>query len=85
MLRVHCQPSKAIHQMLAAILLDRDLSLDPTDLLQKTNLMRGEAKDQISSESMTLDGLTINEINNVYDRVPKLRQSFQKILNIMTG
>mgnify|MGYP001827738100 FL=1 len=80
-----CQPSKAIHQMLAAILLDRDLNLDPTDLLQKTNLMRGEAKDQISSESMTLDGLTINEINNVYDRVPKLRQSFQKILNIMTG
>jgi flagellar biosynthesis protein FlhG len=78
------QPSKAIHQMLAAILLDRDQRLDRDDLLQKTNLMRSEAKDQIRSETMTLDGLTISQINNIYDRVPKLRQSFQKILNIMT-
>ena len=78
------QPSKAIHQMLAAILLDRDQSLDRDDLLQKTNLMRDEAKDQIRSDTMTLDGLTISQINNIYDRVPKLRQSFQKILNIMT-
>ena len=78
------QPSKAIHQMLAAILLDRDQSLDRDDLLQKTNLIRSEAKDQIRSETMTLDGLTISQINNIYDRVPKLRQSFQKILNIMT-
>jgi hypothetical protein len=58
--------------------------LDRDDLLQKTNLMRSEAKDQIRAETMTLDGLSINQINNVYDRVPKLRQSFQKILNIMT-
>ena len=79
-----CQPSKAIHQMLAAILLDRDQRLNRTELLQKTNLMRSEAKDQISSGTMTLDGLTISQINNIYDRVPKLRQSFQKILNIMT-
>jgi hypothetical protein len=78
------QPSKAIHQMLAAILLDRDQSLDRDDLLQKTNLMRSDAKDQIRSETMTLDGLTIGQINNIYDRVPKLRQSFQKILNIIT-
>jgi flagellar biosynthesis protein FlhG len=78
------QPSKAIHQMLAAILLDRDQSLDRDDLLHKTNLMRSEAKDQIRSETMTLDGLTVSQINNIYDRVPKLRQSFQKILNIMT-
>jgi hypothetical protein len=78
------QPSKAIHQMLAAILLDRDQRLDPDDLLQKTNMMRGEARDQIRSETMTLDGLTISQINSVYDRVPKLRRSFQKILNIMT-
>jgi len=78
------QPSKAIHQMLAAILLDRDQSLSRADLLQKTHRMRSEAKDRISSETMTLDGLTINQINEIYDRVPKLRQSFQKILNIMT-
>ena len=43
------QPSKAIHQMLAAILLDRDQSLDRDDLLQKTNLMRSEAK-QVKTE-----------------------------------
>jgi hypothetical protein len=45
--------------------------------------MRSDAKDQISSESMTLDGLTVSEINDIYDSVPKLRQSFQKILNII--
>ena len=79
-----CQTSKAIHQMLAAILLDRDQRLNRAELLQKTNLMRDEAKDRISSGTMTLDGLTINQINDIYDRIPKLRQSFQKILNIMT-
>jgi len=79
-----CQPSKAIHQMLAALLLDRDQSLSRADLLQKTNQMRNEAKDRISSETMTLDGLTISQINDVYDRVPRLRQSFQRILNIVT-
>jgi len=41
-----CQTSKAIHQMLAAILLDRDQRLNRAELLQKTNLMRGEAKDR---------------------------------------
>jgi flagellar biosynthesis protein FlhG len=79
-----CQPSKAIHQMLAAILLDRDQSLNRADLLHKTTLMRNEAKDRINSDTMTLDGLSVSEINDIYDRVPKLRQSFQKILNIMT-
>ena len=44
-----CQPSKAIHQILAAILLDRDQRLNRAELLQKTNLMRSEAKDRISS------------------------------------
>ena len=78
------QPSKAIHQMLAAILLDRDQSLDRDDLLQKTNLMRSDAQRSNSFRKMTLDGLTIGQINNIYDRVPKLRQSFQKILNIIT-
>jgi hypothetical protein len=70
--------------MLAALLLERDQSLSRADLLQKTNQMRSEAKDRISSETMTLDGLTISQINEIYDRVPRLRQSFQKILNIMT-
>jgi flagellar biosynthesis protein FlhG len=78
-----CQPSKAIHQMLAAILLDRDQHLNRAVLLQKTNHLRDEAKDRISSGTMTLDGLTISQINNIYNSVPKLRQSFQRILNIM--
>jgi len=79
-----CQPSKAIHQMLAAILLDREQGSSRAELLQKTGLIRGEAKDRIRSDAMTLDGLTLSQINSIYDQSPKLRQSFQKILNIMT-
>lgn len=79
------QPSKAIHQMLAAILLDREQGSSRAELLQKTSLIRGEARDRINSDSMTLDGLTVSQINSIYDRSPKLRQSFRKILNIMTN
>jgi flagellar biosynthesis protein FlhG len=79
-----CQPSKAIHQMLAAILLDREQGSSRAELLQKTGLIRGEAKDRIRSDAMTLDGLTLSQINSIYDQSSNLRQSFQKILNIMT-
>jgi flagellar biosynthesis protein FlhG len=79
-----CQPSKAIHQMLAAILLDREKGSSRAELLQKTGLIRGEAKDRIRSDTMTLDGLTLSQINSIYDQSPNLRQSFRKILNIMT-
>ncbi len=79
-----CQISKAIHQMLAAILLDREQGSSRAELLQKTSLIRSEAKDRISSDTMTLDGLTVSQINSIYDQSPKLRQSFRKILNIMT-
>jgi flagellar biosynthesis protein FlhG len=79
-----CQPSKAIHQMLAAILLDREQDSSRAELLQKTGLIRGEAKDRIRSDAMTLDGLTLSQINSIYDQSPNLRQSFRKILNIMT-
>ena len=79
-----CQSSKAIHQMLAAILLDQEQGSSRAELLQKTGLIRGEAKDRIRSDAMTLDGLTLSEINSIYDLSPNLRQSFQKILNIMT-
>jgi len=79
-----CQSSKAIHQMLAAILLDQEQGSSRAELLQKTGLIRGEAKDRIRSDAMTLDGLTLSEINSIYDQSPNLRQSFQKILNIMT-
>jgi len=79
-----CQASKAIHQMLAAILLDREQVSSRTELLKKTGLIRGEAKDRIRSDAMTLDGLTVSQINAIYDQSPKLRQSFRKILDIMT-
>ena len=41
------QPSKAIHQMLAAILLDREQGSSRAELLHKTGQIRGEAKDRI--------------------------------------
>ena len=47
--------------------------------------IRREAKDIIDSGKMTLDGLTVGQINAVFNNTPKLRQSFQKILNIMSG
>ncbi|MGD1968597.1 MAG: P-loop NTPase [Desulfobacterales bacterium] len=78
------KPSKVIHQMLAAILLDHENGANGAELLQKTKLIRGEAKDRIRSDMMTLDGLTVSQINSIYDQSPKLRQSFRKILNIMT-
>ena len=77
------QPSKAIHQMLASILFDREKGSSRSELLEKTNLIRGKAKDRISSDTMTLDGLTVNQINSIYDQSPKLRQSFRKILDIL--
>jgi flagellar biosynthesis protein FlhG len=77
------QPSKAIHQMLASILFDREKGSSRSELLEKTSLIRGKAKDRISSDTMTLDGLTVSQINSIYDQSPKLRQSFRKILDII--
>jgi flagellar biosynthesis protein FlhG len=78
------QASKVIHQMLAAILLHREREETRFELLQKASLIRSEARDQIDANKMTLDGLTIGQINSVYDRSPNLRQSFRRILNIVT-
>jgi hypothetical protein len=38
--------------------------------------IRREAKDIIDSGKMTLDGLTVGQINAVFNNTPKLRQSF---------
>lgn len=78
------QASKVIHQMLAAILLHREGEQTRFKLLQKASLIRSKARDQIDANKMTLDGLTIGQINSVYDRSPNLRQSFRRILNIVT-
>lgn len=80
-----CQASRNIHKMLAAIILHREQESTRAELLQKTSRIRREAKDKIDSGNMTLDGLTVGQINSVFDNTPKLRQSFRKILNIVTG
>jgi MinD-like ATPase involved in chromosome partitioning or flagellar assembly len=80
-----CQASKSIHRMLAAIILHREQESTRTELLHQTSRIRREAKDLIDSDKMTLDGLTVGQINSVFNNTPKLRQSFQKILNIMSG
>jgi flagellar biosynthesis protein FlhG len=80
-----CQASRNIHQMLAAIILDRERDATRAELLHTTSRIRREAKDQIDAGRMTLDGLTLGQINSVYNKTPRLRQSFQKILSIMSG
>jgi len=80
-----CQASRNIHQMLAAIILHREQEATRAELLQTTSRIRREAKEQIDSGNMTLDGLTVGQINSVFNHTPRLRQSFQKILNIISG
>ena len=80
-----CQASRNIHQMLAAIILHREQDATRAELLQNTSRIRREAKAQIDSGKMILDGLSVGQINSVFSNTPRLRQSFQKILNIMSG
>jgi flagellar biosynthesis protein FlhG len=80
-----CQASRNIHQMLAALILHREQDSLRAKLLQSTSRIRQDAKDQIEAGKMTLDGLTINQISSVFNSAPGLRQSFRKILSIMTG
>jgi len=80
-----CQASRNIHQMLAAILLHREQETTRAKLLHSANRIRREAKDQIDAGTMTLDGLTVGQINSAFKNTPGLRQSFQKILSIMSG
>jgi flagellar biosynthesis protein FlhG len=80
-----CQASRNIHQMLAAILLHHEQETTRAKLLDSTNRIRREAKDQIDAGKMILDGLTVGQINSAFKNTPGLRQSFQKILSIMSG
>jgi len=80
-----CQASRNIHQMLAAIILHREQDATRAELLNTTSQIRREVKDQIDSGNMTLDGLTVGQINSAFKNTPRLRESFQKILNIMSG
>jgi flagellar biosynthesis protein FlhG len=78
-----CQTSQVIHQMLAAILLLREPEAIRAELLEKTDLVRREAKDQIGAGVMTLDGLSAEQINSIFGQSKILRQSFRKILSIV--
>ena len=78
-----CQASRNIHQMLAAILFSREQETTQTEFLNSTNRIRREVKEQIHLDKMTLDSLTIGQINSIFKSTPRLRQSFQKILNVM--
>ena len=80
-----CQASRNIHQMLAAILLRSEQETTRAELLHSAGRIRREAKDQIDAGKMTLDGLTVSQINSAFNKTPGLRQSFQKILSIMSG
>jgi len=82
-----CQASRNIHQMLAAIILRNEQEQEAirNELLHTTSRIRREAKEQIDSGNMTLDGLSVGQINSVFNNTPRLRQSFQKILNIISG
>jgi flagellar biosynthesis protein FlhG len=80
-----CNASQVIYQMLAAIVLLREPEAVRVELLEKTGLVRKEAKDRIGVGTMTLDGLSFEQINSVFGQAPGLFQSFQKILNIMGG
>lgn len=78
-----CHASRSIHQMLAAIILSREQEATRTELLHNTSQIRREVKKQIDSGTMTLDGLTTQQINAIFNTTPRLRPSFQKILNVM--
>jgi hypothetical protein len=71
--------------MLAAIILHREQEATQAELLNATSSIRRQAKEQIDSGTMTLDGLTVGQINAVFNKTPRLRQSFQKILSIISG
>ena len=71
--------------MLAAILLLGEPEAVRAELLEKTSLVRKEAKDRIGAGTMTLDGLSMEQNDSIFGRSPGLRQSFQKILSVMGG
>ena len=69
--------------MLAGILLLREPQSIRAELLEKTRRIRADAKEQIGTGVMTLDGLTEEQISFISDRAPNLRQGFRKILKLV--
>ena len=79
------QLKKQLDQFRLSILLHHEQETTRAELLHSANRIRREAKDQIDAGKMTLDGLTVGQINSAFKNTPGLRQSFQKILSIMSG
>jgi hypothetical protein len=80
-----CKPSQVLNQMLAGILLLREPQSIRAELLEKARFIRDDAKNQIGGSTMTLDGLTEEQISFISDRAPNLRQGFQKILRLVAN
>jgi flagellar biosynthesis protein FlhG len=78
-----CKAAHVLNQMLAGILLLREPESIRTELLEKTRLIRDKAKEQIGGSTMTLDGLTEEQISFISDRAPNLRQGLRKILRLV--
>ena len=71
--------------MLATIIFNREQETTSAELLDNTHLTRRDAKEQIDSGKMKLDGLTIPQINAIFNNTPQLRQSFEKIMSVLSG
>ena len=80
-----CRASHVLNQMLAGILLLREPESIRAELLEKTRLIRDKAKEQIGESTMTLDGLTEEQISFISARAPNLRQGFKKILRLVAN
>jgi hypothetical protein len=80
-----CRASQVLNQMLAGILLLREPQSIRAELLEKTRRIRADAKEQIGTGVMTLDGLTEEQISFISDRAPNLRQGFRKILKLVAN
>ena len=80
-----CKASHVLNQMLAGILLLREPESIRAELLEKTRLIRDKAKKQIGGSTMTLDGLTEEQISFISARAPNLRQGFKKILRLVAN
>ena len=74
-----CQASQSIHKMLATIIFNREQEISTAELLNNTHQIRRGAKEQIDSGKMNLDGLTIPQINAIFNNTPQLRKAFRKL------
>jgi hypothetical protein len=80
-----CKASKVLYKMLAGILLLREPESVQAGVMKKSVAMRHEVKNRIGGNTMTLDGLTEEQMGFVFDQSPTLRQGLRKILGLMAS